>query len=176
MDEHVITTEWIDAPDEIAYPDYVEGTYNSFSCTCGLPLAGREAATRHAAEVGRCQVCLGSGRISINPHDSDGCEVCDGSGKSAPGTVMVQTRVTESFVREVASALPAEFGLSDVVSALDERMPRTADGMQATLSVAAALIRYLELQGTVVLCTAPDFLPADGVEQRYDDPRWLRVP
>ncbi|MEV1004443.1 hypothetical protein [Nonomuraea sp. NPDC050202] len=173
MDEHVITVAWVDAPDEIAYHDYVEGTYNSFSCTCDLPLPDRDAATRHAAEVGRCLMCLGSGTISINPHDSGGCDTCGGSGRSEPGTVMIQARVTESFVKEVASLLPAEFGLCDVVAVLEQRMK---GGAEAVLSVAAGLIRYLEVQGEVVLCTAPDFLPGDGVEQRYDDPRWLRVP
>ncbi|MEV0823787.1 hypothetical protein [Nonomuraea rubra] len=173
MDEHVITTEWVDAPDEIAYHDYVEGTYNSFSCTCDLPLPDRDAATRHASEVGRCPMCLGSGTISINPRESGDCGSCAGSGESEPGTVMVQARVTESFVREVAALLPAEFGIRDVVAVLEQRMP---GGVEAVLSVAAGLIRYLEVQGAVVLCTAPDFLPGEGVEQRYDDPRWLRVP
>ncbi|GAA2209700.1 hypothetical protein GCM10009850_051590 [Nonomuraea monospora] len=173
MDQHVITTEWVDAPDEIAYHDYVEGTYNTFSCTCDQPLADRDAATRHAAEVGQCLMCLGSGTISINPHHSGGCDSCAGSGKSAPGSVMIQARVTQSFVKEMAALLPAEFGLSDVVEVLGRRME---GGAETVLSVAAGLIRYLEVQGEVVLCTAPDFLPGDGVEQRYDDPRWLRVP
>ncbi|MEV0614568.1 hypothetical protein AB0I81_14665 [Nonomuraea sp. NPDC050404] len=175
MDEHVITTEWINAPDEIGYHDYVTGTFNSFSCTCGQPLPDRRAAIRHAAASGRCQMCLGSGQISINPHDRGGCDGCGGSGKGDPGTVMVQARVSERFVKEVAALLPGEFGLTDVVAVLNERMPPPDGGPPAMLSVAAGLIRYLEVQGMVVLCTAPDYPPAAGEEQRYDDPRWIRV-
>ncbi|NJP93682.1 hypothetical protein HCN51_30290 [Nonomuraea sp. FMUSA5-5] len=177
MDEHVITTEWVPfAPDEIAYHDYVEGTYNTFSCTCHQPLADRDAATRHAAEWGRCMMCLGSGTISINPHASSGCDSCAGSGRSEPGTVMVQARVTASFVREVAALLPAEFGLCDVVTVLLDRLPPARDrGAEALLSVAAGLIRYLEVQGEVVLCSVPDYVPGDGAEQRHHDPRWIRV-
>ncbi|MEV4170524.1 hypothetical protein [Nonomuraea sp. NPDC049709] len=176
MDEHVIRVEWVNAPDEIAYHDYEKGTYNAFSCSCDLPLADREAATRHAAEHGRCLMCLGTGELSINPRESGGCASCEGSGESESGPVMIQARVTESFVKEVAALLPDEFGLVDVVGVLDGRMPQGQGGVETVLSVAAGLIRYLEVQGRIVLCTAPDYLPADGLEQRYGDPRWIRVP
>ncbi|MEV4086972.1 hypothetical protein AB0J43_42590 [Nonomuraea fuscirosea] len=184
MDEHVISIGWVDAPDEIAFHDYAEGTYNSFSCSCGLPLADRDAAARHAGEYGRCVMCLGTGEISINPRDTGGCGSCGGSGRAEPGAgaeagkgpVMVHARVTEGFIREVAELLPEEFGLTDVVAVLEGQMPPGSGGVEAVLSVAAGLIRYLEVRGEIVLCTAPDFLPGDGVEQRYDDPRWIRVP
>ncbi|GAA1638117.1 hypothetical protein GCM10009733_039070 [Nonomuraea maheshkhaliensis] len=180
MDEHVISIGWVDAPDEIAFHDYAEGTYNSFSCSCGLPLADRDAAARHASEYGRCVMCLGSGEIPINPRDTGGCGSCGGSGRAEPnagaGRVMVHARVTESFIREVAELLPEEFGLTDVVGVLERRMPQGSGGVEAVLSVAAGLIRYLEVRGEIVLCTVPDFLPGDEVEQRYDDPRWIRVP
>lgn len=176
MDEpHVITTEWVDAPDDISYRDYVAGTYNTFRCTCAAPLKDREAATLHAAEWGRCVVCLGSGTVSIAPFHSDGCDSCAGSGAGRPGAVVVQAQVTEDFVREVAELLPGEFGLPDVVAVLQEHMPPECGSMETVFSVAAGLIRYLEVQGLVVLATAPDFVPGEGVEQRYGDPRWIRT-
>ncbi|PZG11784.1 hypothetical protein [Nonomuraea aridisoli] len=175
MDEHVITIRWVDAPDEIAFHDFAQGTYNTFACGCGVPLADREAAARHAAEHGQCPMCLGAGTISITPHDTAGCDGCGGSGSTGgtePRTVTVEARVTESFVREVAELLPDEFGLTDVVAVLEGRL---RGGVETVLSVAAGLIRYLEVQGRIVLCRAPDYLPGEGVRQRYDDPRWIRV-
>nr|SBP01255.1 hypothetical protein BN4615_P10771 [Nonomuraea gerenzanensis] len=173
MDEHVITIRWVDAPDEIAYHDYVEGTYNSFSCTCDLPLPDRVTAAQHASEVGRCLVCLGAGTISINPHHSGGCETCGGSGTSGPAALLHQTELTESLLKEVAALLPEEFGLREAVALVEGHVQ---GGAEAVLSVTKALIRCLEVQGEVVLYTVPDFVPGEGVEQRYDDPRWLRVP
>ncbi|MEV4568649.1 hypothetical protein AB0K12_33185 [Nonomuraea sp. NPDC049419] len=173
---HVITTEWVDAPAYIGYRDYVAGTYNSYRCSCAVPLADREAATLHAAEWGRCVTCLGSGLISIAPFHSDGCHNCDGSGQSRQGAVVVRARVTEDFVKEVADLLPAEFKLQDVVTVLQQHMPPECGSMETVFSVAAGLIRYLEVQGLVVLGTAPDFVPGEGVEQRYGDPMWIRTP
>ncbi|MFG1706902.1 hypothetical protein ACFLIM_27290 [Nonomuraea sp. M3C6] len=172
MAEHVITIEWVNAPDEVSFHDYAGGTYNSFTCTCDLPLPDRDAAARHAAESGQCPVCLGTGQISINPRETSGCGTCDGSGKKA---VTVRARVTEEFVQEMAALLPDEFGLGDVVALLQEHMPAQNGGVETVLSVAAGMIRYLEVRGQIVLCSAPDFVPADGVGPSYDDPRWIRI-
>ena len=176
MSEHVITIEWIDAPDEVAFHDVVEGTYNSYACSCGVPLADRDTAARHAEETGQCSTCLGSGTISVGPRDADGCGACDGSGRASAGTF--RATVTEEFVQDVAALLPEEFGLEDVVALVGERMMATAGhgGVQAVVSVAAGLVRYLEVRGQIVLCTAPDYVPGDGVLQTYGDPRWIRSP
>lgn len=170
MDEHVISIGWVDAPDEIAFHDYAEGTYNSFSCSCGLPLADRDAAARHAGEYGRCVMCLGTGEISINPRDKGGCGSCGGSGQAEPGAgaeagkgpVMVHARVTEGFIREVAELLPEEFGLTDVVAVLEGQMPPGSGGVEAVLSVAAGLIRYLEVRGRSCCVRRPIFCRGMG--------------
>ncbi|MEV4802411.1 hypothetical protein AB0K18_20540 [Nonomuraea sp. NPDC049421] len=173
---HVITTEWVDAPKFIGYRDYMAGTYNAYHCSCAVPLPDREAATLHAAEQGRCVTCLGSGMISVAPFHSDGCHHCDGSGKNQQGAVVVQAQVTEDFVKEVAGLLPTEFRVQDVVEVLRQHMPPHCGSMETVFSVAAGLIRYLKVQGLVVLGTAPDFVPGEGVEQRYGDPMWIRTP
>ncbi|MFC4119063.1 hypothetical protein [Nonomuraea zeae] len=162
MSDHVITVEWISAPD---------GVLDSYACSCGLPLDDRDIATRHAEESGQCTTCLGSGTV-----DADGCGTCDGSGQAGSGTF--RATVTEEFVQDVAALLPAEFGLNDVVRLVGERLLETSGqgGIQAVVSVSAGLVRYLEVCGQIVLCTAPDYVPGEGVQQTYGDPRWIRLP
>lgn len=158
MDEHVITIRQV-------------GEVARHACGCGLPLADRDAAARHATDHGLCPRCLGAGALAVGPLETGDCDVCGGSGR-----VTVEARVSESFVREMAGSLPDEFELTDVVAALEGRLPPGRNGVESVLSVAAGLIRYLEVQGRIVLCTAPDYLPGDGVRQRYGDPRWIRLP
>ncbi|MBF8194689.1 hypothetical protein ITP53_55395 [Nonomuraea sp. K274] len=171
MTEHVITIRWVDAPEDVGFDDFVEGTYNSFTCTCELPLADRDAATVHAAESGQCPTCLGSGQISPNPRDTGGCQTCDGSGRTK--TVTVRARVTEEFLKDMAELLPAQFGLEEVVALLEAHLPDR--GADTVLPVAAGLIRYLEVRGDIVLGTAPDYVSDDGCGRAYDDPRWIRT-
>ncbi|SDK49211.1 hypothetical protein [Nonomuraea jiangxiensis] len=150
------------------------GCGDSFGCACGLPLGDRDAAARHAARSGLCPACLGSGQAAPGQDTPGDCEICGGSGSAAARNITVQARVTEDFVRKVAALLPEEFGLGEVVALLRQHMPRSG-GMETVLSVAAGMIRYLEVQGHVVLYSAPDFVPAEGIEQNYRDPRWIRI-
>ncbi|GAA3571900.1 hypothetical protein GCM10022419_060940 [Nonomuraea rosea] len=180
MSEHVITSGGGDAPD---------GTHHSYTCSCGHPLDDRDAAARHAEETGRCTACLGSGTNGSNgtngtngtneandANDPNRCGACDGSGRASAGTF--RATVTEEFVQDVAALLPAEFGLDDVVRLVGERMLEAVGhgGVQAVVSVSAGLVRYLEVCGQIVLCTAPDYVPGEGVRQTYGDPRWIRLP
>ncbi|WP_052423035.1 hypothetical protein [Nonomuraea candida] len=176
MDEHVITIEWNDPPDEIGCHDHAAGTYTTFSCSCDLPLTDRDAATRHAAELGRCLVCLGSGTFAAHPRDSVRCDTCEGTGKELRPRLRPDFPLTPGLLRDLALLLPEEFGLDDVLAMLREHLPYASGAPDSLLSMAAGLVRYLEVRGVIVLCTVPDFLPAEGVEQRYDDPRWIRVP
>ncbi|MEO3874458.1 hypothetical protein ABGB18_37180 [Nonomuraea sp. B12E4] len=158
MAEHVITAHSAD----------------SFDCACGLPLDGRAGAVRHAAQSGLCAACLGSGQAATGRDVTGDCGACGGSGDAAARSVTVQTRVTEEFVRRTAALLPDEFGLAEVVALLERHLPRSG-GMETVLSVAAGMIRYLEVRGQIVLCSAPDFVPAEGIRKNYSDPRWIRT-
>ncbi|MCG5213771.1 hypothetical protein [Streptosporangium sp. KLBMP 9127] len=181
MNEHPISVDWDEIPEDADDRALLDGAHRTYRCACGIPLGERVKAELHAMETDQCSTCFGRASREVLPGFTEACRACAGTGRRG-AQLMWETAygeaeqvITVGLVRQVTRRLPEPFALSQAADAVRGMLGLPAGRLPVGPRVRDLLLR-LEQEGELVMVSAPDeLLGNDGSMVLYRDPLWRRI-